>query len=88
MSISGARVERNYWMRRVAAEKTDTAPIRTRGDILEDVLYALALIIGWAIGTILMAWKTIPGGIEALPTFLILEGMITVYVIAAWVKTR
>src|SRR5690554_2387527 len=89
--MTATAVEPNYWKRRVAAEQADIAPAkpaRTRADVLEDVLYALALTVLWTIGTLLMAWKTVPGGLEALPTFLILEGMITTYTIAAWVKTR
>ena len=82
------RVEPNYWMRRVAAENTDTTPIRTRSDILEDVLYAVALVTIWVLATAVITWKTLPGGIEALPMFLILEGMYTTCVILAWAKTR
>lgn len=90
------RTERNYWMRRVAAEKTDTAPIPsatepapTRADILEEALYALMLIVIWILATVVIAWKTVmPGGSDAILTFLILEGMYTTCVILAWVKTR
>lgn len=90
--MTATAVEPNYWMRRVAAEKADIARTerkQARADKFEEVLYAFALVILWSLGTVVMLWKSVlPGGPDAILTFLILEGMYTFCVMLAWVKTR
>ena len=92
MAITAVRVEPNYWMRRVTEEKAADARAerkQARADTFEEVLYALALTVLWALGTVVMLWKSVlPGGPDAILTFLILEGMYTLCVMLAWVKTR
>lgn len=81
------RTEPNYWMRQ--ANEARATQTRARRDLLlEEISWAATLIIWWAAWLAVCVWKTIPGGIAALPMFLILAGMGTTIAITAWVKTR
>jgi len=82
--------EANYWMRQATEAKATIrhAKRAQRGDILEDIAWGATLIFWWLAWITVCAWKTVPGGLEALPMFLILAGMGTIIGITAWVKTR
>jgi len=45
-------------------------------------------VILWIVATLVITWKTLPGGVGMVPTFLILEGLYTALTITAWVKGK
>ena len=88
--------EPNFWLRQAAeleqleieADAQFLLEARTvsKGD--HDYGWAAVLIIWWFAWVTVSVWKTLPGGIAAVPTFLILLAIGTTVSITAWVKTR
>ena len=88
--------ETNFWMRQAA--KLEQLEIEADAQFLlearavtkpdRDYVWAAFLIIYWFAWIAVSAWKTLPGGIAAVPMFLILLAIGTTVSITAWVKTR
>jgi len=53
-----------------------------------DFGWAAVLVIWWFAWVTVSVWKTLPGGIAAVPMFLILLAIGTTVSITAWVRTR
>ena len=88
--------EPNFWLRQAAeferleieADAQFLLEVRTVPKVDHDYLWAAFLVIYWFAWIAVSAWKTLPGGIAAVPTFLILFAIGTTVSITAWVKTR
>lgn len=79
---------KNAWTRRIeedeaAAKKANReAPL----DLANDTTWRVILIIMWFVMTAAVVYKTLPGGLAALPMFLILEAFVTTLIVLGWVK--
>ena len=54
----------------------------------ERIGWGAILVIWWFAWIAVCMWKTLPGGIAAVPMFLILLAIGTTVAITAWIKTR
>ena len=89
-------VEPNFWLRQatelerleIEADAAFLLEARTVKKADRDYGWAAVLIIWWFAWLAVSAWKTMPGGVAAVPMFLILLGIGTTVGITAWVKTR
>ena len=88
--------EPNFWLRQAAeleqleieADAQFLLEARTVSKADHDYVWAAFLFIWWFGWITVCVWKTLPGGIAAVPTFLILLAIGTTVSITAWVKTR
>ena len=91
-----ATPEPNFWLRQAAefeqleieADAQFLLLPRDLPKVDHDYGWAAVLIIWWFAWVTVSVWKTLPGGIAAVPTFLILLAIGTTVSITAWVKTR
>ena len=91
-----ATPEPNFWLRQAAelqqleieADAQFLLLPRDLPKVDHDYGWAAFLIIWWFGWITVSVWKTLPGGIAAVPTFLILLAIGTTVSITAWVKTR
>ena len=92
-------VEPNFWLRQAAeyerleieADAAFLLEERAAGTAHPDYerIGWGAILVSWWLAWILVSyWKVAPGGIDAVPTFLILLAIGTTVSITAWVKTR
>ena len=92
-------VEPNFWLRQAAEYErleieADAAFLLEARDVpkahpdYERIGWGAILVIWWFAWITVSVWKTLPGGIAAVPTFLILLAIGTTVSITAWVKTR
>ncbi len=85
--------EPNFWLRQAAElaqlqRDEDAAALRELPKKDRDLGWAIILIVWWFAWVLLSFWKTAPGGLASIPTFLILLAFGTTVAITAWVKTR
>ena len=88
--------EPNFWLRQAAeleqleieADAQFLLESRTAAKADHNYWFTAFLIIWWLAWIAVSAWKTMPGGIAAVPTFLILLAIGTTVSITAAVHTR
>lgn len=88
--------EPNFWLRQAAeferleieADAQFLLEARTVAKVDHDYLWTAFLIIWWLGWVTVCVWKTLPGGIAAVPMFLILLAIGTTVSITAAVQTR
>lgn len=82
----------NYWINRIeeeqAAERKTHRLARFAGifDLANDKTWRVIMVIMWFVMTAAVVYKTLPGGLAALPMFLILEAFVTTLSVLGWVK--
>ena len=89
-------VEPNFWLRQAAeyerleieADAAFLLEERAVAKADHDYGWAAILIIWWFAWILASYWKVAPGGLAAVPTFLILLAIGTTVAILAWVNTR
>ena len=88
--------EPNFWLRQAAeferaeieADAQFLLETRTAAKADHNYWFTAFLIIWWLGWVTVCVWKTLPGGIAAVPTFLILLAIGTTVSITAAVQTR
>ena len=91
-----AAEEPNFWLRQateyerleIEADAAFLLEERAAAKVDHDYGWAAILIVWWFAWTLAIYWKVAPGGLAAIPTFLILLAFGTTMAILAWVKTR
>ena len=88
--------EPNFWMRQavelerleIEADAQFLLEERAAAKVDRDYLWPAFLIMWWLAWVVACYWKTAPGGIAAVPMFLILLAVGTTVVITAAIQTR
>lgn len=82
----------NYWINRIekdsATDHDADRPVYKDAplDLANDTTWRVVMVIMWFVMTAAVVYKTLPGGLPALPMFLILEAFVTTLIVLGWVK--
>ena len=88
--MTTAQAEPNYWMRRCNESRDEAKKLaRIKAAIKwEDRGWAASLVFLLVLSVVVLGWRTLPGGVGMIPTFLLLEAAFSAAVWRVWLMTR
>jgi len=88
--MTPAQADPNYWMARCNESRAEAQKVaRVYAAIKwEDRAWVAALIFLLVLSVVAIGWRTLPGGVGMVPTFLLLQGAFTAMVWRVWLITK